>query len=83
VLHVMRAHNMFPGTPKHLPPANVVDQSWLELQRIISLTEAAHLRGVSVDTIKRQHRDQIIRLSPRRLGMRLQDALMLPAPNAV
>jgi predicted HTH domain antitoxin len=48
-----------------------------ELARIVSLDEAARLRNVSVDTLMRHERDRIIRLSPRRLGMRLKDALAL------
>jgi hypothetical protein len=39
------------------------------------LQEAARLRGVSIDTLKRHHRHQFIRLSERRLGMRLADVL--------
>jgi hypothetical protein len=50
---------------------------WLELQRIVSLQEAARLSGLSPDTMKRRHADKIITLSPRRLGMRVRDALML------
>jgi len=48
-----------------------------ELQRIVSLKEAAFLRGVSEDTLRRREPDKIIRVSPRRLGMRLADALMV------
>jgi hypothetical protein len=51
--------------------------TWLELQRIASLKEAAELCGASEDTLKRHHGDKIIRLGPRRLGMRVRDALML------
>jgi hypothetical protein len=56
-----------------LDPAN-----WIELQRIISLQEAARLKGVSIDTLKRHNRQKIIQLSPRRLGMRLCDVLSDP-----
>jgi hypothetical protein len=49
----------------------------IELERIVSLQEAARLRDVSIDTLRRRHRDQIIQISPRRQGMRLRDALML------
>jgi hypothetical protein len=50
---------------------------WFELEkkRVVSLQEAARLRGVSIDTLKRHHRHQFIRLSERRLGMRLADVL--------
>ena len=50
---------------------------WIELQRIVDLKEASRLSGLSVDSIKRHHADKIIDLSPRRVGMRLRDALML------
>jgi hypothetical protein len=50
---------------------------WLEQERfrIVPLQEAARLRGVSIDTLKRYHRHQFVRLSERRLGMRLADVL--------
>jgi hypothetical protein len=49
----------------------------LELERIASLNEAAHLRGVSVDTLIRTDSENIIELGPRRKGMRVKHALML------
>jgi hypothetical protein len=49
----------------------------IELERIVPLDEAAQLSSVSEDTLKRNHRDKLVRLSPRRLGMRVRDALML------
>jgi hypothetical protein len=51
--------------------------SWLELQRIVTLVEGARLAGVSLDTLKRRHGDKIIKLSPRRRGIRVGDALLL------
>jgi hypothetical protein len=51
--------------------------SWLELQRIVTLAEGARLAGVSLDTLKRRHGDKIIKLSPRRRGIRIGDALHL------
>jgi len=51
------------------------------LDRIIPLSKAAELRGVSIDTLKRREPENIIRLSPRRLGMRLRHALMLDGPH--
>ena len=53
-----------------LPPA-------LELERIITLPEAEKVSSLSVDSWKRRYRHKIIELSPRRLGVRLRDALML------
>jgi hypothetical protein len=58
------------GGPPLLP-------EWAERRRIISMKEAARLSGLSGDTIRRRHADKIIKLSPRRCGMRLEDALNL------
>ena len=48
----------------------------LELEQIVSLQRAEKLSGLSSDSWKRHHQDKIIELSPRRLGVRLRDALM-------
>jgi hypothetical protein len=48
-----------------------------ELNRILSLAQAAEVSSLSPDTIKRRHPDKLVHLSPRRLGVRLRDALML------
>jgi hypothetical protein len=52
----------------------------LELQRIITLQEAEKVSSLSADSWKRHHSDKIIEMSPRRLGVRLRDALMLKPP---
>jgi hypothetical protein len=49
----------------------------LEQLRIASLEEAARLSSLSVETLLRHHRDKCIVLAPRRLGMRVRDALLL------
>ena len=51
--------------------------SAVEFHRIVELSEAARLSSLSADTLKRRYPDKLVRLSPRRLGMRLCDALML------
>ncbi len=48
-----------------------------ELDRIITLQEAEKISSLSVDSWKRHHADKVVELSPRRLGVRLRDALML------
>jgi hypothetical protein len=50
----------------------------IERLRIISMAEAARLSGISEDGLRRHHAEKLIRMSPRRLGMRLADALMIP-----
>ena len=62
------ANNTQPETPA---------RSWQELERIVSLTEACALSGLSVEGLRRYHGDKIITLSPRRRGMRIKHALML------
>jgi len=47
------------------------------LKRIIPLKEAAEVSSLSEDTLRRKFPDKIIKLSTRRLGMRLGDALLL------
>jgi hypothetical protein len=47
-----------------------------ERKRIVPVKEAARLRGCHVDTILKE-RDKLVEISPKRLGMRLEDALML------
>ena len=49
----------------------------LELQRVVTLREAAEISGISLDTIRRRHPQIIIKLSPRRIGVRLRDALSI------
>lgn len=49
----------------------------IALKRIIPLKEAAEVSSLSEDTLRRQFPDKIIKLSTRRLGMRLGDALLL------
>jgi hypothetical protein len=50
---------------------------WIELQRIVDLKEASRLSGLSIDSLKRHYRSKFVRLSERRFGMRVADALML------
>jgi hypothetical protein len=54
----------------------------IEMERIVPLKEAARLAGCSPDTLKRNHRNKIVQISDRRIGMRVRDALQLEAePN--
>jgi hypothetical protein len=49
----------------------------VEKLRIVSLSEAVRLSGMSEDSLRRHCRSQFIKLSPRRVGMRLGDVLKL------
>jgi hypothetical protein len=49
----------------------------LELLRFAPMDEAARLSSLSPDTLEREHSDKVKKLSKRRNGMRVLDALML------
>jgi hypothetical protein len=49
----------------------------VELARIVPISEAVRLSGISEDGWRRHHRGKLVRLSPRRVGVRLRDALLL------
>jgi hypothetical protein len=53
----------------------------IELLRVAPMAEAERLSGLSEDSLQRHHSDKIKKLSPRRRGMRVIDALMI-ANNA-
>jgi hypothetical protein len=52
----------------------------VEGERIVSLVEASRLAGVSIDTLRRRHSDKILRVSTKRIGMRLRHVLDLGRP---
>jgi hypothetical protein len=53
----------------------------IELLRIVPPEEATRLSTLSWDTILRNHRDKVVHLSKRRVGIRVGHVLML-ANNA-
>jgi hypothetical protein len=54
----------------------------LLLKRIVPLKQASELSSLSEDTLRRRYPDKIVRLSERRQGMRLGDALLLDPATA-
>jgi len=64
------------ATLPHFPELSPIDLA-LELNRIVPLDQAARLRGAHQDTLKRNDANRIIKLSPRRQGMRVKHALLL------
>jgi hypothetical protein len=58
-------------------PADDRNPTWLELERVLALGEVERITGISKDTLQRHHADKIVRLSPRRRGMKLRDALAI------
>jgi hypothetical protein len=56
--------------------------SALELARIVSLSEAAKILGISEDGLRRHYSHLFRRLSPRRVGIRLRDVLEIGTTDA-
>lgn len=49
--------------------------NWLELERRVSVPEAARIKGVSPDTFERNYPHLIEQLSPRRRGVKLKNVI--------
>jgi hypothetical protein len=49
----------------------------LELLRIAPMPECERLSSADTDTLKRAYPDKIVKISPRREGMRVIDALLI------
>ena len=54
----------------------------IEMRRVLPLEQVTEITNLSRDTIKRQFPHLILKLSPRRFGMRLSDALGIGKPAA-
>jgi hypothetical protein len=52
-----------------------------EMERIVSVREAAQMCSLSTDTLRRRYASKFIRLSPRRIGMRVADVLAIGKPT--
>jgi hypothetical protein len=50
---------------------------WLELERVLPMSEVEEITSLSVDSLNRHHKEKIVELSPRRRGMKLKDALAI------
>jgi hypothetical protein len=58
-----------------MPVVDLPDEIWPD--RILTIAQVAKFRGVSVDTIRRRYPHLIRKLSPRRLGLSVRDALKI------
>jgi hypothetical protein len=54
-----------------------INPDWVELERVLPINEACRITNLSRDGLQRHHRDKIVRLSPRRVGMKLRDVLAI------
>jgi hypothetical protein len=60
------------GSPRPNAPFSAI-----ELERVISLPEVSQLTGLSEDSLRRHYAHLISRLSPRRVGMKLRNAITI------
>jgi hypothetical protein len=59
-------------------PENQEGPSWRQLESVIPISpDVEEVTSLSKYTLKRHYSDKIVRLSPRRLGMKLRDALAI------
>jgi hypothetical protein len=69
-----------PARPRPLHPIDpeaTAGPTWLELESVLPLPEVEEITSLSEDSIKRHHRDKLVNLSPRRVGMKLRHALAI------
>ena len=53
----------------------------IELERMLTMPEVSRLTGLSPDSIRRHHGHLIRRMSPRRVAIKLRDALSIGATS--
>jgi len=49
-------------------------------ERVIPVPEAARINSISTDTYKRKHGGTIVKVSDKRVGVKLKDALAIAQP---
>jgi hypothetical protein len=63
------------GVPRMPSTQRLPALTALELERNVSVTEAAQIKGISTDTFKRRYRHLIRKISERRNAVKLRDLL--------
>jgi hypothetical protein len=56
-------------------PNQLESPSWLELERRIPVSEAAHIKGISEDTFRRRYPHLIEQVSARRQAVKLKHVI--------
>jgi hypothetical protein len=56
-------------------PLSDKSPSWLELERRIPVSEAAHMKGISEDTFRRRYGHLIEQVSPRRQAVKIKNVI--------
>jgi hypothetical protein len=54
----------------------------LELERVLPMAEACEQTSLSADTLQRRYPELIVRLSPRRKGIKLRNVLAISSGHA-
>jgi hypothetical protein len=70
-----------PSRKRRVQPPKHSELSALELERVAAAPEIKRITGLSFDTVKRHYPDKIVRVSPRRIGMRIRDVLAIAVPR--
>jgi hypothetical protein len=53
----------------------------LERERVLLMPEIERITSLSHDTITKYYADKLVRVSPRRIGMKLKDVLAIATPR--
>jgi hypothetical protein len=56
--------------------------TWLELESVLPMPKAESVTSLSEDTLERRYPHLIVKLSPRRKGMKLKHALAIANGDA-
>jgi DNA-binding Lrp family transcriptional regulator len=52
----------------------------LDGERVISVAECARMNGISADTVMRRFRHLVVKITDKRVGVKLKDALTIAQP---
>ena len=56
--------------------------SWIELESVQPMPRVEEITSLSADTIRRRYSRYVVKLSPRRDGLKLRDCLAIAAGTA-
>jgi hypothetical protein len=68
-----------PSPKRRVQPPKLSER--LELERIAAKPEIERITSLSFDVIKRHYGHLLVRVSPRRIGMRIRDVLAIAVPR--
>jgi hypothetical protein len=54
----------------------------MELERVLTLKEAAEMTGLSIDSFRTHYKHLLLQLTPRRYGVKLRSVIKIGKPAA-